>query len=85
MRGMPMILRAQFGANVEGDHCWRIYSSITRGGRRKGEGDGIRGWAIEGRLVSGIGERHCVCIRAAMLSIKEVDEPGSPVGQSRLA
>ena len=63
MRGMPMILRAQLGANVEGDDRWGNDSSIKRGGRRKGEGGGIRGWAIEVRLVSGLGERHSVCIR----------------------
>ena len=63
MRCMPMVLRAQLGANVEGDSRWRNDSIIKRSGRRKGEGAGVRRWAMEGRLVSGLGERHGVCIR----------------------
>ena len=60
---MPMVLRAQFGANMEGNNCWRNDSRIKRGRRRKGEGAGVRRWAMEGHLVSGLGERHRVCIR----------------------
>lgn len=51
---------------MESYNCWRNDIGIERGGRRKREGAGVGGRAVEGVLVSGLGKRHCICIRCCV-------------------
>ena len=63
MRGVPMVLRGDFRADVEIDNGWRNGGSIERGWRGKRESAGLWEWAVERGLVGGHCKRHCGCIR----------------------
>lgn len=63
VRGVPVVLRDKFGADMEADDGWRNGSGIHGGGRGKGESDGLGRWAVEEALVGGLGKRHWGCIR----------------------
>ncbi len=65
---VPVILRTEFGADMEGDDGWRGSCGIQRGGRGEGEGCGCRWGAIEEGLVSSLGKRHCgwICCCSAL-------------------
>lgn len=51
---------------MEGDDDWRNGSRIAGGGGgwREGEGGRVGKGAVEGRLVGGLGKRHCGGVRS---------------------
>lgn len=62
MRGMPVILRGELGADVDGYDGGRKDWVVERRRRRKGEGCRYGRWAVERAFLSGVGQRHCGCI-----------------------
>lgn len=62
MRGVPVILRGELGADVDGYDGGRKRWVVERRRRRKGEGYRYGRWAVERAFLSGVGKRHCGCI-----------------------